>query len=63
MPRYDIVFLDADNTLFDFDAAEHAALRLVLEERGDPATPETEALGRGFNRALWSAGDNGVYMQ
>ena len=33
MPRYDIVFLDADNTLFDFDAAEHAALRLVLEER------------------------------
>ena len=22
MPRYDIVFLDADNTLFDFDAAE-----------------------------------------
>lgn len=63
MPRYDIVFLDADNTLFDFDAAEHAALRLVLEERGYPATPETEALYLGFNRDLWSAFDRGEVTQ
>ena len=32
MPRYDTILLDADNTLFDFDAAEHAALCRALEQ-------------------------------
>ena len=57
MPRYDTVLLDADNTLFDFDAAEHAALRRALEERGYPFTPETEALYLDINRPLWAAFD------
>lgn len=63
MPRYDTVLLDADNTLFDFDAAEHAALRRALEERGYPFTPETEALYLDINRPLWAAFDRGEVTQ
>lgn len=59
MSRYDIVLLDADNTLFDFDAAEHTALARALEERGYPATPESEALYLQYNLALWAAFDRG----
>ena len=40
MPRYDYVLLDADNTLFDFDLAEHKALGLTLASHGIPFTPE-----------------------
>ena len=32
--RYDVVLFDADNTLFDFDAAEAQALDLTLAEYG-----------------------------
>ena len=63
MPRYDTVLLGADNTLFDFDAAEHAALRRALEERGYPFTPETEALYLDINRPLWAAFDRGEVTQ
>ena len=63
MPRYDSVLLDADNTLFDFDAAEHTALRRALEERGYPFTPETEALYLDINRPLWAAFDRGEVTQ
>ena len=34
MANFDFVLFDADNTLFDFDRAEDAALRQVLAERG-----------------------------
>lgn len=63
MPRYDTILLDADNTLFDFDAAEHAALCRALEERGYPFTPETEALYLSINRPLWAAFDRGEVTQ
>ncbi len=63
MPHYDIVLLDADNTLFDFDAAEGAALRRALEERGYPFTPETQALYLSINRPLWAAFDRGEVTQ
>lgn len=63
MPRYDIVFLDADNTLFDFDAAEHTALRRAMEERGYPFTPEAASAYLEINGALWAAFDRGEIAQ
>lgn len=63
MIRYQFVLLDADNTLFDFDAAEHKALCYVLRTRGytpDPATVDTY---RKINAALWDAFDRGEIEQ
>lgn len=63
MKRYDFVLFDADNTLFDFDRAEHEALKRAMEERGYPFTPENERLYLGINRALWEAFDRGEVTQ
>lgn len=63
MPRYDIVLLDADNTLFDFDTAERLALRQTMESQGYPFTTETEDLYLGINRTLWAAFDRGEVTQ
>lgn len=59
MPKYDCVLFDADNTLFDFDRAEHLALGETFGRYGVPATPENEALYLAENRALWAAFDRG----
>ncbi len=59
MRRYDIVLLDADNTLFDFDAAEAQALAAVLAEFGWPREEGTKRAYLEINRALWSAFDRG----
>ena len=63
MTRYDFVLFDADNTLFDFDRAEHLALGETLEGYGIPFTPEHEALYLRINRALWDAFDRGEVSQ
>ncbi len=60
---YNTVILDADNTLFDFDRAEHEALRQVMTAHGYPFTPETEALYLSFNRELWTRFDQGRVTQ
>ena len=63
MPRYPIVLLDADNTLFDFDAAEHLALEQVLRSRGyipDASTMDTYLR---INVALWEAFARGEVAQ
>ena len=59
MPNYDYVLFDADNTLFDFDAAEHAALAATLERYGysDRDTAREHYLR--VNRALWAAFNKG----
>ena len=59
MRRYDIVLLDADNTLFDFNAAEARALDAVLAEFGWPRDEETKRTYLEINHALWSAFDRG----
>ena len=59
MRRYDIVLLDADNTLFDFNAAETQALDAVLAEFGWPRDEGTKQTYLEINRALWSAFDRG----
>lgn len=63
MPRYSVILLDADNTLFDFDAAEHRALALTLEAHGIPATPQATGTYLAVNRALWAAFDRGEIAQ
>ena len=37
----DTVFFDLDNTIFDFNKAEHIALAKTLEELGIPPSEET----------------------
>lgn len=59
MRRYDIVLLDADNTLFDFNAAEAQALDAVLAEFGWPRDEGTKRAYLEINHALWSAFDRG----
>lgn len=59
MPKYDYVLLDADNTLFDFDAAEERALNLTLTHYGYAATAENRRCYLTLNRALWAAFDRG----
>lgn len=59
MRAYDFILFDADNTLFDFDSAEHLALRKVLEDRGLPYNAEIEERYLAFNRPLWQANDRG----
>lgn len=59
MPRYDYILFDADNTLFDFDAAEHRALNQTLAHYGYPQDEATRALYLEINRRLWSAFDRG----
>ena len=55
MARYDIVLLDADMTIFDFDRSEREALRRTLERHGLPCTDEVETTYLKINRALWDA--------
>lgn len=53
MPRYPIVFLDADNTLFDFTASQYDALKAALGQFG---LPFSDAIARAYdeiNNAVW----------
>lgn len=59
MQRYDTVFFDADNTLFDFDAAERAALMRILPAFSVPATAENLAFYIQCNASLWASFDRG----
>lgn len=63
MPRYPVVLLDADNTLFDFDAAEHKALLTVLRGRGYPTDQHTVDAYLSINTALWDAFNRGEVEQ
>lgn len=59
MQQYEYILFDADNTLFDFDAAEHHALMATLTHYGFPADGETESRYLAINRALWDRFDAG----
>ena len=63
MPRYPVVLLDADNTLFDFDAAEYKALRAVLRDRGYSTGQDTVDVYLSINTALWDAFNRGEVEQ
>lgn len=52
---YSLLLSDADNTLFDFYAAEKAALADALSFCGLPFCDETAALYSRINESLWKA--------
>ena len=55
MPRYDVVLLDADMTLFDFHRSERTALEQVLEQYGLPRSEQVLRDYTKINAALWDA--------
>ncbi len=57
MPKrnYSLLLSDADNTLFDFYAAEKATLHDALSFCGLPFSEETAALYSRINESLWKA--------
>ena len=59
MKRYEILLLDADNTLFDFDRSEREALGEMFAQYGYVFTPEMEAVYANINKPLWDAFDRG----
>ena len=59
MPRYRILLLDADNTLFDFGRAEEAAISLTLSGAGISPTPEAVSAYSRINDGLWKALERG----
>ena len=52
MRNYDVVLLDADMTLLDFERAEHEALGRVLARYGVEPTEQLRADYLKINRAL-----------
>ena len=60
-PRYQIVLLDADNTLFDFTRAEDLAVDWLLASLSLP--PEEKVRYLRINRAMWKKGDLGEITQ
>ncbi len=63
MIRYQYILLDADNTLYDFDAAEHKALHKVLSDRGYSVDETTVNIYLKINTALWEAFTRGEVTQ
>lgn len=61
--KYRYLLADNDNTLMDFTAAEHHALRETLHMVGVEPTEETCALYSGINDALWKALERGETTQ
>lgn len=59
MAYYNCLLFDIDNTLLDFNAAEHKALQETLEYFGLPQDAETEAKYIQINTGLWAALERG----
>lgn len=57
--RYDVLLVDNDNTLMDFDAAERQALLLALRTYGLPDDEATCAAYHEINDACWKALERG----
>lgn len=59
MRRYKTLLLDADDTIFDFGAAERIAFYAVMEEAGLPANEEMYAVYSTINDRHWKALERG----
>lgn len=59
MNGYSSLFLDLDNTLLDFDKAEAAAIRLVLQKHGLPCSTETVKKYSEINLSYWKRYERG----
>ena len=59
MNNYEWIFFDADNTLFDFDRAEHNAIKSVLTDLGISYDDHYFQAYKTINKAIWTAYENG----
>lgn len=59
MARYNCLLMDLDNTLLDFDAAQHMALERLFAANGIPATQQNFETYEAINRALWDQFERG----
>ena len=59
MSRYSYLLFDADNTLFDFDAANHNAFAQMCEYCGLTYSEELYEFYESINRPLWHQLDKG----
>ncbi|MBQ6153171.1 MAG: YjjG family noncanonical pyrimidine nucleotidase [Ruminococcus sp.] len=59
LKRFDVVLLDADETIFDFKRAEAYSLEQSMEEFGYEFTPERLKLYSEINLACWKAMERG----
>lgn len=57
--RYDVILMDIDNTLLDFDAGTRDSLRALLARFGLELTAEREARFHVLNNALWQQYERG----
>ncbi len=55
MARYDVILLDADRTLLDFERSERAALRRALAKWGLPQDDQVCDTYSKINDALWAS--------
>ena len=61
MSRYPYLLFDADNTLFDFTAAEQIAFRRTCEKNGIPCVnPGSVSLPKGGNPKSYAVYENGT---
>lgn len=58
-PRFNWIFLDADNTLFDYDRAEATALEQTFRHFGLPYSEDVRQTYRAINRRVWEDFENG----
>ena len=58
--RRPIVLLDLDNTILDFNKAEHRALGLALKAQGLPFNDEIAVLYHEINNRHWEMLENGI---
>lgn len=63
MRKYEYLFIDADETLFDFETAEKRALMETYQAFDLPYTEETVALYHRINKGLWSDLEKGLIDQ
>ncbi|MCE1196668.1 YjjG family noncanonical pyrimidine nucleotidase [bacterium] len=63
MKTYELLLLDADETLFDFRRAEAFALEGAFAERGLAATPEAVARYDAINKDIWRRLERGEIDQ
>ena len=57
--RYDVVLIDIDDTLFDFRAAEAAAIRQVLKNNNLPSEEEAVKTYSDINLRYWHLFESG----
>lgn len=61
--KYKWILFDADNTIFDYDAAEFGALSGTFEELGHPLTSDHHNTYREVNHQNWLAYERGEITQ